>query len=186
METDPLALGWFNQALLFPWNWVYTGRFKKVQSRLSIAEIFKTAQLTEWKGEARWSSMLTRKKSGKLLMRKRGKWEVLWAQRRIYIIWGRRHLCSNGRWRFTEHLFYTKGCAEHFTFSVALNYQTKDAVLIFLFWGGCTLAACRTLVPQLGTELVPPALEGRFLTVGPPGKSLIFQLRKWSLNCLDS
>lgn len=91
--------------------------------------------------------MLTRKKSGKLLMRKRGKWEVLRAQRRIYIIWGRRHLCSSGRWRFAEHLFYTKGCAEHFTFSVALNYQTKDAVLIFLFWGGCTLAACRTLVP---------------------------------------
>ena len=130
--------------------------------------------------------MLTRKKSEKLLMRKRGQWEVLRAQRRIYIIRGRRHLCSNGQWIFAEHLLYTKGCAEHFTFSIALNCQTKDAMLISLSWGGCTLAACRTLVPQLGTELMPPALEGRFLTIGPPGKSLIFQLRKWSLNCLDS
>ena len=33
-------------------------------------------------------------------------------------------------------------------------------------------AACGTLVPQPGLEPVYPALAGRFLTTGPPGKSL--------------
>ena len=33
-------------------------------------------------------------------------------------------------------------------------------------------AACGILVPQPGIEHVAPALEGRFLTTGPPGKSL--------------
>ena len=34
-------------------------------------------------------------------------------------------------------------------------------------------AACGILVPGPGTELVSPELEGRFLTTGPPGKSLV-------------
>ena len=36
--------------------------------------------------------------------------------------------------------------------------------------------ACRILVPRPGTELVFPALQGRLLTTGPPGKSLIIVL----------
>ena len=35
-------------------------------------------------------------------------------------------------------------------------------------------AACGMLVPRPGIELASPALEGRFLTTGPPGKSLRF------------
>ena len=34
--------------------------------------------------------------------------------------------------------------------------------------------ACEILVPRLGIEAVFPALEGRFLTTGPPGKSPFF------------
>ena len=37
--------------------------------------------------------------------------------------------------------------------------------------------ACRSLVPEPGIKPVSPELEGRFLTTGPPGKSL-------SLSCL--
>ena len=33
-------------------------------------------------------------------------------------------------------------------------------------------AACGISVPQPAIELMSPALEGRFLTPGPPGKSL--------------
>ena len=32
-------------------------------------------------------------------------------------------------------------------------------------------AACGILVPRPGIDPAPPALEGRFLTTGPPGKS---------------
>ena len=32
-------------------------------------------------------------------------------------------------------------------------------------------AACGILVPQTGIELMSPALQGGFLTLGPPGKS---------------
>ena len=32
--------------------------------------------------------------------------------------------------------------------------------------------ACGILAPQPGLEPAPPALESRFLTTGPPGKSL--------------
>ena len=40
-------------------------------------------------------------------------------------------------------------------------------------------AACGILVPRPGIEPVSPALEGRFLTTGPPGKSLpwLFKLQ---------
>ena len=34
-------------------------------------------------------------------------------------------------------------------------------------------AVCGILVPRPGTELLSPELEGRFLTTGPPGKSLV-------------
>lgn len=32
--------------------------------------------------------------------------------------------------------------------------------------------ACGILVPQRGIELVPPAVEARVLTTGPPGRSV--------------
>ena len=41
----------------------------------------------------------------------------------------------------------------------------------------CTLScptACAILVPCPGLEPAPPALQGRFLTIGPPGKSLFY------------
>ena len=47
-------------------------------------------------------------------------------------------------------------------------------------WGLCSngglsscSAACGILVSRPGTEPVSPELEGRFLTTGPPGKSLV-------------
>ena len=42
---------------------------------------------------------------------------------------------------------------------------------------GC-FAACGILVSQPGLEPVSPVLKGRFLTTGPPGKSLI-QFLNW-------
>ena len=41
----------------------------------------------------------------------------------------------------------------------------------FFFFLSCP-EACEILVPQPGIEPLSPALEGRFLTTGPPGKSL--------------
>ena len=38
------------------------------------------------------------------------------------------------------------------------------------FWPHCTV--CGILVPQPGIEPMSPALESRFLTTGPPEKSL--------------
>ena len=35
-------------------------------------------------------------------------------------------------------------------------------------------AACGILVSQPGIRPLPPALQGRFLTTGPPGKSPLF------------
>ena len=38
--------------------------------------------------------------------------------------------------------------------------------------------ACGILVPRPGIEPGPPALEGRFLTTGPPGKSHQYYLER--------
>ena len=38
--------------------------------------------------------------------------------------------------------------------------------------------ACGTLIPLPGTESMSPALQGGFLTIGPPGKSLILVLQR--------
>ena len=35
-------------------------------------------------------------------------------------------------------------------------------------------AACGILIPQPGIRPLPPALQGRFLTTGPSGKSPLF------------
>ena len=44
-------------------------------------------------------------------------------------------------------------------------------------WGFSCPAACGILVPQLRIKPASPALEGRFLTNGPPGKSLSFYFK---------
>ena len=41
-------------------------------------------------------------------------------------------------------------------------------------------AACGILAPQPGIESVSHALEGRFLTTGPPGKSLLIDFLFYS------
>ena len=44
---------------------------------------------------------------------------------------------------------------------------------------------CGILVPQLGFKPTSPALQGRFLTTGPPGKSLVGCFRWGSGVCLN-
>ena len=41
---------------------------------------------------------------------------------------------------------------------------------VLVFFGS---EACGILAPRPGIEPVPPALEGKVLTTGPPGKSLV-------------
>ena len=45
---------------------------------------------------------------------------------------------------------------------------------MFWFFGP---EACGILAPWPGIELAPPALEGKVLTTGSPGKSLLFFLK---------
>ena len=59
-------------------------------------------------------------------------------------------------------------------------YFKKYLIYLFVWLCGVSVAACRLsscssvygiLVPQAGIERVSTALQGRFLTTGPPGKS---------------
>jgi len=47
--------------------------------------------------------------------------------------------------------------------------------ILLLFYLGCSFGceAFGILVPVLGVEPIPPALEGKVLTTGPPGNSLL-------------
>ena len=45
-------------------------------------------------------------------------------------------------------------------------------------WGLSCYTACGILVPRPGIEPVPPALQGTFITTGPPGKSQEYWLFK--------
>lgn len=54
-------------------------------------------------------------------------------------------------------------------FKVFSEFVIKLLVLRFGFFFG--QEACGHVVPRPGIELVLPALEGRVLTTGPPGKS---------------
>ena len=59
----------------------------------------------------------------------------------------------------------------HFT---ALKNTYLFIWLHWVFVSACGLScpeACGILIPQPGIEPASPALEGRFLTTGPPGKS---------------
>ena len=40
-------------------------------------------------------------------------------------------------------------------------------------WGFSCSMACGILVPRPEMESMSPALQGRFSTIGPPGKSLV-------------
>ena len=50
---------------------------------------------------------------------------------------------------------------------------------------------CGILVPGSSTELASPALQGRFLTTGPPGKFPVFHFKRsslaagWSIDCSE-
>ena len=48
--------------------------------------------------------------------------------------------------------------------------QCTDSLVGVLGLGSCDMR--KTRVPQPGTEPMSPALQGGFLTTGPPGKSL--------------
>ena len=147
METGPLALGRFNQVLLFLQNWVYTSRFKKVQSKdsLSLWQKFlrqNTARNRlkgremqdgpQWRPQEREVRSCAWEKSGA------GKLSEP-RQRRICIIRGRRHVCSNREWTFAEHLLHTRHCAERFTFSIALSHHKRPIkqkmLCSFSSWG---------------------------------------------------
>ena len=56
-----------------------------------------------------------------------------------------------------------------------MNYKvfTEFVTILLLFYVLVLdpLDACRILAPQPGIEPTPPALEGKILTTGPPGKS---------------
>ena len=68
----------------------------------------------------------------------------------------------------TTYSFSPKCASSFFLFFFLLNW---------VFIRACGLSCpmtCRILGPQPGTEYVYPALEGKFLTTGPPGKSLFF------------
>ena len=70
--------------------------------------------------------------------------------------------------------------------SVSLSIQRWLVFLLFLLcWvfvavhrlrGFSCPKACRILVPQLGIKPGSPALEGGFLTIGPPVKVIVAQL----------
>ena len=46
-----------------------------------------------------------------------------------------------------------------------------------MFWFS-SLEACEVLAPSPGIKPMPPALEGKILTTGPPGKSWNFPIKK--------
>ena len=54
---------------------------------------------------------------------------------------------------------------------LGLSYGMKAAECVGLVVAAFTVA-CGILLPRLGIEPVSPALEGGFLTIGPPGESL--------------
>ena len=46
-------------------------------------------------------------------------------------------------------------------------------------WGLSCPMACEILVPRPEMESTSPALQGRFSTTGPPGKSLVLFFKQW-------
>ena len=59
------------------------------------------------------------------------------------------------------------------SFVAAHRFSSCDASSVVVTRGISCSSTCGILVPQPGIKPVSPALQGRFLTTGPPGKSLI-------------
>ena len=69
-----------------------------------------------------------------------------------------------------KKIFYVFGCVEVLVVVRGI-LRCSPWVSLVVFRGLCCSKACGILVPRPGIQLVSPALEGRFLTTGPPGKS---------------
>ena len=61
---------------------------------------------------------------------------------------------------------------QHFSLSSRVPWVPEHVASVVVAHGLSYSAACGVLVPQPGMELLPPALQSRFLTPGPSGKSL--------------
>ena len=70
--------------------------------------------------------------------------------------------CSNLDLRSTNSTLFVLFLSFFFFATLGLHCGAQGSLIVV--WG--------ILVPQLGIELTFPALEGRFLTTGPSGKSL--------------
>ena len=71
-------------------------------------------------------------------------------------------LCSCGMW--------TPECVGSVVCSMPALYLRHVGSVVVAFGLSCP-AACGILVPQSGIKPASSALEGRFFTTGPPGKS---------------
>ena len=63
------------------------------------------------------------------------------------------------------------------SFVAAHRFSSCDASSVVVALGISCSSACGILVPQPGIKPVSPALQDRFLTTGPPGKSLGLSLK---------
>ena len=102
-----------------------------------------------------------------------------------------------GWWPQLEYWMHLPGCQERiFVFFYLFVYLSawglSCSMWDLLLWCmdppvvACRLScsvACRILVLQLGIELVSLALQGRFLTTGPPGKFQVVFLMNFILYC---
>ena len=70
----------------------------------------------------------------------------------------------------------------HFAVRVLLQVRRAGSAVVVL--GVCWPMACGILVPQPGTEPAAPALQGRFITTRPPGKSPLSPLSTGSFSSL--
>ena len=80
-------------------------------------------------------------------------------------------------WSTTYFLAYLSGCVSSWLHHVGSSTVGTDSLTLASGLGAaCGLScsmACGILVLPPEIKLVPPALQGRFPTTGPPGKSLV-------------
>ena len=89
---------------------------------------------------------------------------------RGYSPWGRKE--SDMTDRITQTLFTEESSSLFFIFKVFIELVTIIASVLCFF--GCE--ACGILAPRPGIKRTSPALEGKVLTIEPPGKSLRSQV----------
>ena len=80
--------------------------------------------------------------------------------------------CLNKFKLFPQAILVMNGCGFYYCIAIAPVFNQLLAS-----------SACRILVLQLGIELVSLALQGRFLTTGPPGKFQVVFLMNFILYC---